>query len=289
MKPLRYALLFVSGLVCTVGASFSTVKAQEPNQPAQLPDQSLKYLAQLNQANQPIAQLPVATRAIDNPYCPLVGPGFVNNSLQRIAGYESQNYYVLICATSVGQLYYYLANKTQGGTGNYVGYAVRSSNGYVASNGGYAYAVDNTQLRISQNDNTYTERVLATTGTTPVIPNPPVIPTPPEVPVAGRCPTDAGNGVMIARYTTHNHDVYICRGRTGVSSNPQQNYLVVAQDRASRPLVLPAASTSNGYAANDGNIRHIIDRSNYRVMVQGLELFTERVISCRGTAIGCGA
>jgi hypothetical protein len=286
MKPLRYAMLFAAGLVCTVGTPFSIAKAQELEQlPAQLP------VKPQIQSNQPIAQLPIATRAIDNPYCPLAGAGFVNQSLPRIAGYESQNYYVLICATTAGQLYYYLANKSQGGAGNYVGYAVRSGNGYVANNAGYAYAVDNAQLRIDQNGTSYTERVLATSSGSPVVPTPPIIPVPPGNPTASRCPTNAGNGIMIARYTTHNHDVYVCRGSMGVSSNPQQNYLVIAQDRArgTAPLVLPAATTANGYSASDGNILHMINRSNYRVTVQGFELFTERVISCRGAAIGCGA
>jgi hypothetical protein len=274
MKPLRYTALFMAGVVCTIGTSIggllSNAQAQEPTQQ--------------------IAQLPVATRAIDNPFCPLPGQGFVNQSLTRIAGYESQNYYVLICSSTNGQLFYYLANKTQGGVGSYVGYAVPSGSGYVVNNGTYASTADNTQIRVVQNGNSYAERVLATTASNPSNPAFPIPPSNPN-PNAGLCPTDAGSGVMVARYTTHNHDVYICQGRGGVSSNPQQNYLVVDKDRsgANRPIVLPAISTGSGYSASDGNIIHVIDRTNYKVTVQGYELFSERVISCRGAAAGCGA
>ncbi|AFY68860.1 hypothetical protein Pse7367_0555 [Thalassoporum mexicanum PCC 7367] len=271
----------MAGIVSAIGVSVGSTHAQEAQeaQETQMPSQL-------------VAQLPVVTRAIDNPFCPLPGQGFANQSLRRIAGYESQTYYVLICANSANQLYYYLANKTQGGTGNYVGFAMPSGNGgYIANNSPFAYAVDNAQIRISQNGTIYSEQVLATTAANPGLPTNPGVPIPetPTLPVAGRCPANAGSGVMIARYTTHNHDVYICRGRMGGSANPAQNYLVVAQGQSTRPLVLPAATTSNGYTANDGNIRHVVNRANYSVTVQGFELFTERVITCRGSAAGCGA
>lgn len=99
------------------------------------------------------------------------------------------------------------------------------------------------------------------------------------------CPSQAGGGSVIRRYTTQSSYIYICQGGRGSTDWRQLQYYSVPRDpnRVNEAVSLRAyLSQGSAVYAIDGAYRYDIDSRTLRVSEEGTEIYREQVLTCEG-------